>query len=130
MDGARGARLDLAAEGLWEIPLNGIESFSVTVGKDQVRRLDPLWWSPYRTSVAVSWQREDGSLDAWIAGPIIGPPAETRATATFVRSQVRSGAWWIVAAGGAKGFPVRWRWKKSAAERMPMGIWRFYSGTR
>ena len=56
MDGARGARLDLAAEGSWEIPLNGIESFSVTVGKDQVRRLDPLWWSPYRTSVAVSWQ--------------------------------------------------------------------------
>ena len=83
MDGARGARLDLAAEGSWEIPLNGIESFSVTVGKDQVRRLDPLWWSPYRTSVAVSWQREDGSLDAWIAGPIIGPPTETRATATF-----------------------------------------------
>ena len=83
MDGARGARLDLAAEGSWEIPLNGIESFSVTVGKDQVRRLDPLWWSPYRTSVAVSWQREDGSLDAWIAGPIIGPPAETRATVTF-----------------------------------------------
>ena len=83
MDGARGARLDLAAEGSWEIPLNGIESFSVTVGKDQVRRLDPLWWSPYRTCVAVSWQREDGSLDAWIAGPIIGPPTETRATATF-----------------------------------------------
>ena len=83
MDGQRGARLDLAAEGSWEIPLNGIESLSVTVGKDQVRRLDPLWWSPYRTSVAVSWQREDGSLDAWIAGPIIGPPKEDRATATF-----------------------------------------------
>ena len=83
MDGARGARLDLAAEGSWEIPLNGIESFSVTVGKDQIRRLDPLWWSPYRTSVAVSWQREDGSLDALIAGPITGPPTETRATATF-----------------------------------------------
>lgn len=83
MDGARGARLDLAAEGSWEVPLNGIESFSVTVGKDQVRRLDPLWWSPYRTSVCVSWQREDGSLVAWVAGPITGPPTETRATATF-----------------------------------------------
>ena len=83
MDGRLGAQLDIAGEGSWSIPLNGLEEFSVTVGKDQLRRIDPLWWSPYRASVAVSWQREDGSLDAWIAGPIIGPPAETRATATF-----------------------------------------------
>ena len=83
MDGRRGAQLDLAADGSWTIPLNGIEDFQVTVSKSQVRRLDRAWWSPYRTSVAVSWQHEDGSLDAWIAGPIIGPPAETRTTATF-----------------------------------------------
>ena len=83
MDGRLGAQLDIAGEGSWEIPLNGVESFSVTVGKDQLRRIDPSWWSPYRASVAVSWRREDGSLVAWIAGPIVGPPTETRATATF-----------------------------------------------
>ena len=83
MDGRLGARLDLAGEGSWSIPLNGIEEFSVTVGKDQLARLDPSWWSPYRSSVAVSWQREDGSLVAWVAGPIVGPPTETRATASF-----------------------------------------------
>ena len=83
MDGRRGAQLDLAADGSWSIPLNGVEEFSVTVGKGQLRRLDPLWWSPWRTSVAVSWQRPDGTLVAWIAGPIIGPPTESRTTATF-----------------------------------------------
>ena len=83
MDGTRGAQLDLASKGTWDIPLNGIEEFSVTVSKAQLRRLDPLWWSAYRTSVCVSWQREDGSLDAWVAGPVMRPPAESKATATF-----------------------------------------------
>ena len=84
MDGARGARLDLSTEGGWEIPLNGIEEFSVTVGKRQLLRLDPLWWKPWRVSVAVSWQKPDGTLDAWVAGPITNlPTGETRTTATF-----------------------------------------------
>lgn len=83
MDGRLGAQLDIAGEGSWSIPLNGIEEFSVTVGKDQLRRIDASWWSPYRASVVVSWRREDGSLVAWVAGPIIGPPTETRSTATF-----------------------------------------------
>ena len=84
MDGQRGAQLDLAATGGWEIPLNGIEEFSVTVGKRQLLRLDPLWWKPWRVSVAVSWQKPDGTLDAWIAGPIINlPTGESRTTATF-----------------------------------------------
>ena len=83
MDGRLGAQLDIAGQGSWEIPLNGVESFSVTVGKDQLRRIDPSWWSPYRASVVVSWRRADGSLVAWIAGPIVGPPTETRSTATF-----------------------------------------------
>lgn len=83
MDGRLGAQLDIAGEGSWSIPLNGIEEFSVTVGKDQLTRIDPSWWSPYRASVAVSWRRDDGSLVAWVAGPITGPPAETRETATL-----------------------------------------------
>lgn len=83
MDGRLGAQLDIAGEGSWSIPLNGVEEFSVTVGKDQLARIDPSWWSPYRASVAVSWRRGDGSLVAWVAGPITGPPTETRETATF-----------------------------------------------
>lgn len=84
MDGARGAQLTLSNEGGWEIPLNGIEEFSVTVGKRQLLRLDPLWWKPWRVSVAVSWVREDGSLDAWVAGPLVNlPSGESRTTATL-----------------------------------------------
>lgn len=83
MDGRRGAQLDLAAAGSWSIPLNGIEDFQVTVSKSQLRRLDRAWWSHMRTSIAVSWQREDGSLDAWLAGPVMGPPAESKTTATL-----------------------------------------------
>lgn len=78
-----GARLNLTSAGTWSIPLNGIENFSVTASKDQLRSLERGWWEEMRTSVVVSWQREDGSLDAWVAGPIMGPPAETRTTATL-----------------------------------------------
>ena len=84
MDGARGAQLNLSNEGGWEIPLNGIEEFSVTVGKRQLLRLDPLWWQPWRVSVAVSWQKPDGTLDAWVAGPIVNlPTGESRVSATL-----------------------------------------------
>ena len=84
MDGQRGAQLDLSTEGGWEIPLNGIEEFSVTVGKRQLLRLDPLWYKPWRVSVAVSWQKPDGALDAWVAGPIINlPTGESRVSATL-----------------------------------------------
>lgn len=83
MDGRRGRQLQLAGAGSWSIPLNGIEDFSVIVSKEELRLLDPAWWSHHRTSVAVSWQHEDGRLDAWVAGPIMGPPAESRSTATL-----------------------------------------------
>ncbi|HJF51263.1 MAG TPA: hypothetical protein K8W24_15985 [Brachybacterium paraconglomeratum] len=83
MDGRRGAQLDITADGTWSIPLNGIEDFSVTASKAQLRRLERAWWSYMRTSVAVSWQREDGTLDAWVAGPVMGPPAESKTTATL-----------------------------------------------
>lgn len=83
MDGRKGAQLDLAAPGSWSIPLNGIEDFSVATSKPQLRRLERAWWSHMRTSVAVSWQHEDGTLDAWVAGPVMGPPAESETTATL-----------------------------------------------
>ena len=83
MTGERGAQLKLAASGTWSIPLNGLEDFTVTVDKAQLRGLEPKWWGHHRTSIAVSWRHEDGTLDAWVAGPIMGPPSETPSTATL-----------------------------------------------
>ena len=83
MDGRLGAQLDMASEGSWSIPINGIEDFSVTVSKGQLRRLDRAWWESMRTSVVVSWRGSDGVLVPWVAGPIIGPPSEGRETATL-----------------------------------------------
>ena len=83
MDGRLGAQLDIAGEGSWSIPINGIEDFSVTVSKAQLRRLDRAWWESMRTSVVVSWLGADGVLVPWVAGPIIGPPSEGRETATL-----------------------------------------------
>ena len=83
MDGRLGAQLDMASEGSWSIPINGIEDFSVTVSKSQLRRLERAWWESMRTSVVVSWLGADGVLVPWVAGPIIGPPSEGRETATL-----------------------------------------------
>lgn len=83
MDGRLGAQLDMASEGSWSIPINGIEGFSVTVSKGQLRRLERAWWENMRTSVVVSWLGADGVLVPWVAGPIIGPPSEGRDTATL-----------------------------------------------
>jgi len=80
--GVRGARLDLTSDGSWSIPVNGIEDWKVTVSKDQLGRIDPDWWGPWRASVLVSWDTGAG-LVPWVMGPITGPPAETRATATL-----------------------------------------------
>lgn len=78
MTGKIGAELDLAAAGSWSIPLNGIESFDVTVPKTQLRAVGREWWRPFAASVLVSWERPDGTLVPWIAGPIVDDPAETR----------------------------------------------------
>lgn len=78
MTGKIGAELDLAAAGSWSIPLNGIESFDVTVPKTQLRAVGREWWRPFAASVLVSWERPDGTLVPWAAGPIIDDPAETR----------------------------------------------------
>lgn len=78
MTGAIGAELDLAAEGSWSITLNGIELFDVTVPKTQLQAVGREWWRPFAASVLVSWERPDGTLVPWIAGPIVDDPAETR----------------------------------------------------
>ena len=78
MTGAIGAELDLAATGSWSITLNGIESFDVTVPKTQLRAVGREWWRPFAASVLVSWERPDGTLVPWIAGPIVDDPEETR----------------------------------------------------
>lgn len=83
MTGLRGKRLDIAADGSWGIPINGIEDWTVKVAKDELRSLDPLWWSPWRTSVLLCWVREDGTEVPWIMGPITQPPAEDRHTAVL-----------------------------------------------
>ena len=81
MTGRRGARLDIADEGSWTIPLNGIESGTVTVPKAQLRRIAPEWWTPWRASILACWEAADGQEVPWIAGPITQPPSETLTTA-------------------------------------------------
>lgn len=78
MTGAIGAELDLAAAGSWSITLNSVESFDVTISKTQLREIHPSWWAPFAGSVLVSWERSDGTLVPWVAGPIVDDPAETR----------------------------------------------------
>lgn len=83
MTGQLGARLDLAAGGSWSIPAVGIEEWSVTVSKAQLRGIDPAWWGTWRASVLVSWEASDGGLVPWVMGPIVQPPSETLETATL-----------------------------------------------
>lgn len=83
MTGQRGKRLDIAADGSWMVPINGIEDWTVKVAKDELRSLDPLWWSSWRTSVLVCWVKADGTEVPWIMGPVTQPPAEDRHTAVL-----------------------------------------------
>lgn len=76
--GRLGAELRLGEGGSWDIPLNGVESFDVTVQKAQLARIHPSWWSMWGASVVVSWKGVDGVLKPWLAGPITEPPTETR----------------------------------------------------
>lgn len=83
MTGRRGKRLDIAADGSWGIPINGIEDFTVTVSKEQLRGLERGWWGEMRTSVLMSWEGRSGAVP-WLMGPIVQPPSgETRSRVTL-----------------------------------------------
>ena len=78
-DGAVGAELNFSSStGTWDIPLNGTESWDLTVQRDQLRRTDPEWWFPWRASVLMSWKNSEGVLDPWLLGPITNLPEEDR----------------------------------------------------
>lgn len=76
--GRIGTQLRIGTPGGWAWPLNGLESFDVTVSKEQLRELTPNWYTPFQTSVMISREMRDGTLRPWIAGPIVSPPEETR----------------------------------------------------
>ena len=83
MTGVVGAQLDIAGTGSWSIPLNGIEEWNVTVGKDQLRRIDSWRWGPWAGSILMAWETSDGTLAPWLLGPIVQPPKEQHDTATL-----------------------------------------------
>lgn len=83
MTGRIGTTLRMGAEGAWNWPINGVEEFDVTVSKKQLRELEPRWWTEFRTSVMISRVMNDGTLQPWMAGPIVEPPVETRGMATL-----------------------------------------------
>lgn len=83
MTGQLGARLDITPDGSWTIPVVGIEDWTVTVEKAQLRRIPRERWEQWRASVMVAWERPDGTLVPWVMGPVVGPPDETRTTATL-----------------------------------------------
>lgn len=83
--GQLGAQLEIADSGSWTKPLGGIEDWSVTVHRDQLREIPPEWRLPWRAGTLMSWQQRDGTLAPWLFGPITDLPKEDRDadTATF-----------------------------------------------
>ena len=80
--GIVGKRLDIAASGSWSIPAVGIEEWDVTVSRAELRRIDPVRWSPWWASVLVCWEASDGRQTPWLLGPITTPPTEHPASDT------------------------------------------------
>lgn len=77
MTGQVGEQLDVAADGSWTWPINAAEEWSVTVGRDQLRRIGRDWWWPWKTSVLACWDADDGDGPQPVfLGPITGLPDE------------------------------------------------------
>ena len=79
MDGMLGAEIPFSEEtGTWDIPINGVESWDITVPRDRLREIDPQWWHPWRASVLMSWRNSEGRLIPWLFGPIVNLPEEDK----------------------------------------------------
>lgn len=77
MTGEVGRRLtgDTGTGGSWSDLLNGIGDASVTVDAAAFRRLDRNWWSPWRSSVLLTYTDNEGEVPRFL-GPIVKPAAQ------------------------------------------------------
>lgn len=80
MTGIVGEELPVSTEGSWNIPLNGIEEWSVTVPRSALREMEPTWWSPWQASTLVCWDSPTQGLVPWLFGPLVSPVAESMAS--------------------------------------------------
>lgn len=69
LTGEVGSAIDARALS-WSIELNKTESFSITVGKDKLRRTERTWWAPWSGGVLVTYTGPDGIERPVVAGPI------------------------------------------------------------
>lgn len=88
VSGEVGSRLD-AVSGSWSIELNGIESGSVVVRKDQLARIGREWWRPYTGGVLFVYTDASGVDRPIVGGPITGWSSETREELTLDWAGIR-----------------------------------------
>lgn len=74
----------------WSVELNKTESFSVTVGKDKLRRVDRAWWAPWSGGVLVTFTDLDGAERPVVAGPITDWGAEDTDTLELTCEGIRA----------------------------------------
>lgn len=86
--GEVGSRID-AESCSWSIELNKIESLSVTLKKDKLRRVDRLWWSPWSGGVLLTFTDFAGREMPLVAGPIVTYGNETQDSLSFEVAGIR-----------------------------------------
>lgn len=87
--GEVGSRID-AVSGSWEITLNKTWTGSVTVKKNDLRKLGREWWAPDSGGVLFTFTDPYGVERPIIAGPIRGYPSETRTDLQLDFEDIRS----------------------------------------
>lgn len=88
--GQVGTRLSVVGNPSWNIEANGIETGSVTVLREDLKRVERKRFDTGFGSVLLTYTRPDGVEIPWVAGPIESHPSETRDTIEFAFRGIRS----------------------------------------
>lgn len=77
--GTLGPQIPLLHSGKVDTPLNGVESWSVTLPNGWLRHVDKRWWTPWRASILIGHVSDLlPEVTAWCFGPITDPPSTDR----------------------------------------------------
>lgn len=88
--GQVGSRLSVVGNPSWTINANEIETGSVKVLREGLRKIDRYRFDTGFGSILLTYTRTDGVEIPWVAGPIESYPDESKETITFAFKGIRS----------------------------------------
>lgn len=85
-----GSRLSVVGNPSWTINANEIETGSVKVLRESLKKIDRYRFDAGYGSILLTYTRSDGEEVPWVAGPIESYPDESKGTITFAFKGIRS----------------------------------------